>query len=105
MTTPATNFIGINVSGSHVRAALVDNNGQIIERRDANISPDTMVAQLAELAAQLRASNASVGALGIAIPGLVNRQSDRVISARDLPPTLAENLHAELTRATGLRVE
>ena len=29
MTTPGTNFIGINVSGSHVRAALVDNNGQM----------------------------------------------------------------------------
>jgi len=105
MTTPGTNFIGINVSGSHVRAALVDNNGQILERRDADISPNSMVSQLAELAAQLRSASNSVSALGIAIPGLVNRQNDRVISARDLPPTLVENLHEELTRATGLRVE
>lgn len=105
MTAPGSNFIGINVSGSHVRAALVDNDGKILARRDAEISPQTMISDLAELAAQLRSSGETVAALGIAIPGLVNRQSDRVISARDLPPSLAENLHAELTRATDLRVE
>lgn len=105
MTTPATNFIGINVSGMHVRAALVDNDGRISERRDADITPETMVSQLAEIAAQLRSSRDSVAALGIAIPGLVNRQSDRIISARDFPSTLVEDLHGELTRATGLRVE
>ncbi len=105
MTTPATNFIGINVSGTQVRAALVDNDGRIIESRDAVITPETMVSQLAEIAAQLRSARDSVTALGIAIPGLVNRQSDRVVSARDLPPTLVADLHGELTRATGLRVE
>jgi glucokinase len=105
MTAPGPNFIGINVSGSHARAALVDNDGQIIERRDADITPENMVGQLAELAAQLRSSQQNVAAIGIAIPGLVNRQTDRVVVARDLPSPLVENLHGELMRATGLRVE
>lgn len=105
MSTPGTNFIGINISGVHVRAALVDNDGRILQRRDAEISPESMVSDLAEIAAQLRSSGGNVAALGIAIPGLVNRQSDRIISARDFPQALLESLHGELTRATGLRVE
>ena len=30
MTAPGLNFIGINVSGTHARAALVDNEGRIV---------------------------------------------------------------------------
>ena len=105
MTTSGPNFIGINVSGNQVHAALVDNDGHVLQRRATEISPETIVTQLAELAAQLRSAGDPVAALGVAIPGLVNRQTDRVVSARDLPPPLFEDLHAELTRATGLRVE
>jgi glucokinase len=50
-------------------------------------------------------SRDSIAAIGVAIPGLVNRQTDRVIAPRDLPATLVEDLHGELMRATGLRVE
>ena len=101
MTAPGTNFIGINISGFHARGALVDNNGQISERRDVDITPENIVAQLAELAAHLRSTGGNVAAIGVAIPGLVNRQTDRVVVARDLPATQVENLHGELRRATG----
>jgi glucokinase len=46
-----------------------------------------------------------VASIGVAIPGLVNRQTDRVIAPRDLPPTMVEDLHGQLMRAIGLRVE
>jgi glucokinase len=36
---------------------------------------------------------------------LVNRQTDRVVVSRDLPATVREDLHSEIMRATGLRVE
>ena len=35
MTTPRKNFIGINVSGSKIRAALVDEDGRLVERHEA----------------------------------------------------------------------
>lgn len=105
MTTPGTNFIGVNISGPHARAALVDSEGRILERRDADITPENFVPQLAELAAQLRKSQGNVAAFGLAIPGLVNRKADRVVAARDLPSDLVEDLHGQLTRAIGLRVE
>lgn len=104
MTTPGPNFIGINISGSRARAALVDDEGRIVERHDADISRENMIPQLSELAGEL-SSRGNVAALGIAIPGLVNRQTDRVVASRDLPSTLGEDFHGALTTATGLRVE
>ncbi|HEX5874618.1 MAG TPA: ROK family protein [Pyrinomonadaceae bacterium] len=104
MTTPATNFIGINVSVEHVRAALVDEHGSILDSRIGGVSKD-LIPQLASIVADLRKVGGNVVALGVAIPGLVNRQTDRVVAARGLPSTMVEDLHGELTRATGLRVE
>lgn len=105
MTTPRKNFIGINVSGSHLRAALIDEQGRVIERREAEVSSNNIVPQLATIAGDLRPALGTVAAIGIAIPGLVNRHTDRVVDSRDLPSTVVEDLHGGLTRATGLRVE
>lgn len=105
MTTPRKNFIGINVSGSKIRAALVDEQGSVIERVETHLSSDNLVPQLATIAGDLRPAVGTAVALGVAIPGLVNRQTDRVVDPRGLPAPMVENLHGELTRATGLRVE
>ena len=102
MTTPQNKFIGINVSGEHVRAALVDEHGAILKSKIEGISKE-LIPQLAAIVQELRTPE--VAAIGVAIPGLVNRQTDRVVAPRDLPSTIVEDLHGELTRATGLRVE
>ena len=104
MTTPQTNFIGISVSGNRARAALVSHSGTIVDSKVAEITPKTLIPQLAAMVEELR-GNQPIEALGVAIPGLVNRQTDRVVAPRDLPTTIAEDLHGELTRAVGLRVE
>ena len=103
MSEQGQNYIGIALSGSHARAALVDSSGKIIERRDAEVTPENLVEQVAKISRDL-SSNSKVDAIGIAIPGLVNRQTDRVISSR-FTSTVGENLHGEFTRATGGRVE
>ena len=51
------------------------------------------------------APRGSIAAIGVAIPGLVNRQTDRVIAPRAVPTTMFDDLHGELMRATGVRVE
>ncbi len=105
MSTPEINYIGIDLSGPQVRAALVNSNGQIIQRLEAQVSPENLVEQLAIIVRDLGAGSGQVGAIGIAIPGLINRQTDRIVSSPDLPSKIQEDLHSELTRATGLRVE
>jgi len=105
MSTPPPNFIGINVSGTQARAALVNNEGALLETKVAEVTPKELIPQLAALVEDLGSKRGPVAAIGVAIPGLVNRQTDRVIAPRDLPSTIVEDLHGQLTRATGLRVE
>ena len=100
MTTSGSNFIGIDLSGPKVRAALVTDQGEILERHEAEMSPQDMVEQISTISRNL-SSGREVGALGIAIPGLVNRQTDRVVVSRYLPSSVREDLHSELMRATG----
>lgn len=98
-------FIGIDLSGPRIRGAIVGNNGEVSERREAPIEVDKLVEQVAQMVSELRGINPKIAAIGIAIPGLVNRQSDRVIASRDLPSSVREDLHSEFVEATGLRVE
>jgi glucokinase len=98
-------LIGMHFSGPRLQAALINDSGQVLERREATISPKTMVQQVATIARELGSQGGDVSALGFGIPGLVNRQTDVVIVSPDLPTGIRENLHKELTEATGLRVE
>jgi len=104
MSTPGSKFIGINVSGIQARAALIDQNGTLLNTKVAEVAPKQLIPQLAAMVEEI-GSRDSIAAMGVAIPGLVNRQTDRVIAPRDLPATMVEDLHGELMRATGLRVE
>ena len=103
--TSESSFIGIELCGSRLRAATVNNEGAISERAEAEIQPEGMLAQIAGLVKQLRGSSNNIAAVGIAIPGLVNRLSDRVIASSYVPSAVTENLHEEAMQATGVRVE
>src|ERR1043166_9396044 len=105
MSTPQTNFIGVYVSGTMARAALVDSDGSLIQSAVAEVTPKELVPQLAAMIEELRRDRGSIRAIGVAIPGLVNRQTDRVIAPRDLPSAFTGDLHGDLMRATGLRAE
>lgn len=100
-----SSFIGIELSGSRLRAARVSDEGVISERLEAETKPDNLVGQVTKLVNDLRQSVNGIEAVGIAIPGLVNRQSDRVVASKDLPDVVREDLHAELMKATSLRFE
>jgi glucokinase len=104
-TTPRQTFIGMDLSGPKIRAALVDDSGKIVQRHEVNFSKNEIVEQISKAAHDLMFGRHDVAALGIAIPGLVNRQIDRVVVSTDLPSSVREDLHAELMSATGLRVE
>src|SRR5207247_1060217 len=47
----------------------------------------------------------SIKLVWLAIPGLVNRETDRVLISTGLPSMVRDDLHPELMKATGLRVE
>ena len=101
----APTFVGIDLSGPTMRTALVSNDGEVIERRESAMEADKLVSQVASVVNELRALNPNIKSVGIGIPGLVNRQTDRVVASRDLPSSVREDLHSEFMEATGLRVE
>ena len=100
-----SSFIGIELSGSKLSGATVDSNGQIKKRAETSVNGGGLIAQIVAMVADLKAGDGNIGGVGIAVPGLVNRQSDRVIASSFLPSTVSNSLHVELTEATGLRVE
>jgi glucokinase len=63
------------------------------------------VEQIAQIVSDFRDVSTDILAIGIGISGLVNRQTDRVLTAPDIPTAVRVDLHSELTKATGLRVE
>ena len=97
-------FIGIDLSGPAIRAAVVRQDGSVTERREAPLDRDKVVEQMAQVVSELR-NVVKIAAVGVAIPGLVNRQTDRVVASRELPSTVRDDLHSELMKATGLRFE
>ena len=102
---PAAYFIGVDLSGATMHAALVTNEGQVVERRESPLERDGVVSQVARAVAELRDVSSNIRAIGVGIPGLVNRQTDRVLVSTDLPSVVRGDIHAELMKATGLRVE
>ncbi|HKO61174.1 MAG TPA: ROK family protein [Pyrinomonadaceae bacterium] len=106
MPPSESSFIGIELSASKLSGASVDSNGRIKKRAtDESVNRNDLVKQITAMVAELRAGDENIGGVGIAIPGLVNRQSDRVIASSFLPASLSNNLHDEVTKAIGLRVE
>ena len=101
----ATHYIGVDVSGATLNAALVTLDGRVTARREEPLERETVVAQIARAVLELRDQAPDVTAIGLGIPGLVNRLTDRVLVSTDLPSVVRGDIHAELVRATGLRVE
>lgn len=81
-------LIGMHVSGSKLQAALVDISGNVSERVGTELMPQNMIEEAASVARALVAKSGNVSALGFAIPGLVNRQTDVVMISPDLPSTI-----------------
>jgi glucokinase len=108
MTSPAqpeATYIGVDLSGSTLHVALVTEDGRIIESREAALERDVVTAQVARMVTELRDLSPRVAALGVGIPGLVNPRTDQVVISPDLPSVVRGDLHAELIKATGLKVE
>ncbi|MBD0326529.1 MAG: ROK family protein, partial [Pyrinomonadaceae bacterium] len=91
-----THYIGVDVSGAKLHAALVAEDGRVVERREATLEREAITTQVARTVAELRDRAPNIAALGIGIPGLVNRQTDRVLVSTDLPSIVRGDIHSEL---------
>src|SRR3954468_15409393 len=98
------NFAGIEVALKTLRGVLISPNGGSVSRSVANYEPDNLINAISELTGELQKSG-EIKAVGLAIPGLVNRETDRVLVSTNLPFTARDHLQSDLVAATGLRFE
>lgn len=101
----ASNFIGIDISATTLRAAVIDADCVVLDRRSMALTIENLVPQIAEAVADLRTTFGNIEAIGIGMPGLINRQTDRILISQALPSLVQSSLKADVQAATGLRVE
>jgi glucokinase len=103
--TSDRHYIGIDISGAALHAALVSHEGQVVARREAALeSGAALPAQIAAVVAELRDAAPQVSALGIGVPGLVSPETGRVVVSSDLPSVVRADLQTELARSTNLPI-
>lgn len=82
-------LIGIDVGGTNIAAAVVDDLGQIhaIKSIPANIarSDSKLIFQIAELACSIAEENGHVEAVGVGFPGLVDNRKGVVLKTPNMP--------------------
>src|SRR6267378_2460005 len=98
------NFAGIEVSMTTMRGVVVSQSGETVAHREATYEAENLIGAITELTSGLREAG-ELKSVGLAIPGLVNRETDRVLFSTGLPFTAQDHIHAELVQATGLRFE
>lgn len=101
---PENNFVGIDIAAKTMRAVAISGAGQVIGARDTSYRPDELISVTRNLVTGL-GELGPIKSVGIAIPGLVNRETDRVLISTGLPSMVRDDIHSELMKATGLRVE
>jgi len=97
-------FVGIEVAARTIRAVIISAGGEVLSRREAAYQPEDLIPEISKLVSGVREGR-SIKAVGLGIPGLVNRETDRVLISTGLPSVVRADLHSELMEATGLRFE
>jgi len=99
-----TNFAGIEVARTTITGVVINPAGKVVERRGTTCKPENLIGEIANLVTGLREAG-PIKSVGLGIPGLVNRETDRVLISTGLPFAARADIHAELIKATGLRFE
>jgi glucokinase len=97
--------VGVEISNTSLRAVLLSPDGAVERSMDISLGGgDDTIQKLAEVVADLNHGSESVGRIGVAIPGLVERNLGRVAYSAIIPGQSDVNLAASIKQATGLDV-
>lgn len=99
-------FIGLDVGGTFLKGALVSADGEVQARLHQPIARDSaeaLLSQLASAATQLETGSGPAAAVGVGLPGIVNRRTGKLYRPPNLPVIDGIDAAEELTRRTGRR--
>lgn len=97
--------VGVELSGSAVRAVVIANDDEIISTAlDGVVLEDGIVSQVVGIVDRLGKEFGPFEHLGVAVPGLVDREIGRVAFSANVPAHSGIDLAAEIGEATGIQV-
>jgi glucokinase len=101
---PATRIVGIEASVSSFRAVCLDGAGTIVgsETSGFDASAGTLP-QLTAVISTLKDKFGGFERIGVAVPGLIRRESGRVAYSAHIPEHSALDLANEIEQATGVK--
>jgi len=102
--SPNKFFAGVDVTRTSMRAAVVAPDNTVVTKRESTFEPESFTEDLAALVSSLRETG-EIERVGLAVPGLVNRETDRVLVSTNLPSFVRNDLHDDLMKATGSQLE
>ncbi|HEX9931109.1 MAG TPA: ROK family protein [Pyrinomonadaceae bacterium] len=95
--------IGVEASLKNLRIAVLDDENVVSRLSIPLESEGALLTQLAAVLNELKQTAGEIGGVGVAVPGLVNRQTNRVILSTQIPTLRETDFAADLQQLTGLR--
>jgi glucokinase len=105
MTPHTAEYVGLDVGGTYLKGARIDEAGRILASLHDPVerdSPQALLGQLSSAVKTLEGERPAAG-VGIGLPGIVDLGSGRVRSAPNLPALNGLDLAAEVSQRTGRR--
>jgi glucokinase len=102
---PLTSRVGIEICPTMIRAVVLDSGNSVELDRKVSMAADVpVVDQVAELLAGMNGEVSGFDRVGVAVPGLVDREKHRVAYSASMPENTALDLVADIKTATGVDV-
>jgi glucokinase len=96
-------MIGVEASNSAFNAVCIDRNGAVVGRERAEMTRGTnAMPQVFEFINSLKPKFGSFATIGLAVPGLVEKSSQRVAYSAHIPEHALGDLSDEIRAATGM---
>jgi glucokinase len=98
-------FVGIEAGSSALKAVCLDPNGDLIVAHRTRVEKDReFFPQLITFIGDIQKLFGDFDRVGIAVPGLINRESKRIAYSAHIPEHAGIDLLSEISSSTGLKV-
>lgn len=102
---PNEKLVGIEVSGVLLKAVCLDKNGAMLDSVKHHLSSDAEIfPQLVAFLGDLQKQFGAFKKIGLAVPGLLNRETNRIAISTHLPEQTEIDLASEIKKRTGIEV-
>ena len=102
---PNEKLVGVEVSGTSLKAVCLDKNGALVDSAKYSLDPGAeLFAQLISFLGELQKQFGKFTKIGLAVPGLLEQKTHRIAVSTHLPEQTKIDLVTEIKLKTGIEV-